>query len=505
MPVISKTYNVATGILQFNFTYASLILQDTLDDFDVKNIGDLNYGYDNENNIDISIYPANIDITIDDLSGDNYKKLSKLMQHYNVTYPYNFDIVLKLEIVLNNKVIFKGFLDDMESDKDNWELTLKFIDGINKYKNVNIGNPYFLQKLWDNNVIKGKRYVSTNTVAYGFGTISYIDYAEEPSRSGYYVDNIESGDRDTNLAHTIVNLFKIFNSNIEVEFDIQYLFRDNISGSETVGISRIYIRRILSNLLGRYIVIQKGQNPNDVMAYANGNPDYTREQYFQVVYEDDIYKVYRHTFSGTVGSNKWEMGTDANNVGALLKLLAYNFFCYFGFKDLNKVFFRHRRYKSNTIPLTDIISMTKMLSVDKVEGVKIDDYYSDNYATDGFNYGTEEYRTINYKIPLNTFSTNEGFEYRLNYFQSGAEKRVIYFKDIELNFEDIPMEVISRAEWEAHKIFRDKYELKLYGIEHSFDSSYSIDQYNYKGKIVPVEMSISLLSNRTTMKVKQID
>jgi hypothetical protein len=506
MPIISKTYNVAAGSLNFNFTYASLILQDTLDDFDIKNIDNLNKGIDTENNIDLSVYPANIDISVDDLSGDNYKKLSKLMQHYNITYPYNFDIVLKLEIILNGKVLFKGFLDEIESNKDNWELTLKFIDGVNKYKDVNIGNPYALKKLWDNNVIKGYRLGTSDTVAYGFSTMSYINYSAEPERSGYFVNDIQDGDKSTNMAHTIVQLFKLLNENIELELDVRILFRDVLTGSEQVDFARLYVRRILSNLLGRYVVIKKGQYPSEKMAYLNGNPDYTREQYFEVVYEDTEYKVFRHTFSGTVGSNKWEMGTDAGNVGELLKKLAYNFFCDFGFKDdRNNAYFRHRRPVSNSQALTDIISMTKLLSVDKVESVRIDDYYSDNYAKDGNDYGTEDYRKINYKIPLNTFRTGFSYEYRMSYLQSGTERRVIYFKDLETGFEDLPMEVISRAEWLAHRNFRDKYEFELYGIDYTLDSTYSVDQYNYKGKFKPVEISKDLMRNRTIMKAIQID
>lgn len=506
MSFYSRTYNVAAGVLKFDYTYAGIVSGGDFDDFDVKRIGKLNYGYDNDNDIDISIYPSNIDITIDDLTGDNYTRFSKLIKSYSITYPYNIDTALRLEIFLNGKSIFEGFLDDLESDKDNWELTLSFVDGVNKYKNVNIGNPLLLKNLWDNNVINGKRYGAYNTIAYGFSTVGYVTYASEPERSGYYVNSIHNGDRDTNLVHTISRLFKILNENIEVEFDIQYLFKDIYVGSETVDISRVFIRRILSNLIGRYVAIKKGEHPNERMAYLNDNPDYTREQYFEVVYEDSEYKVFRHTFSGSVGSLVWQKGTDIKNVGELLKLFAYNFFSYFGFKeDKNKVFFRHRRYTSDPVLLTDIRKMSKVLSVDRVEGVKIDDYYSDNYATDGNNYGTSDHRTINYKIPFNAIKTTNAYEYRLNYFQDGQEKRVIYFNDLQLGFEDIPMEVISKAEYEAHRNFRDKYDFKLWGIDYKFDATYSVDTYNYNGKFRPIELSKDLFSNYSEMRAIQLN
>lgn len=504
MPVLSKTYNIAAGILKFDFTYSGIVTA-SLDDLDIVEIGELNYGYDNDNSIGLSIYPSNIDITVDDLTGDNYTKFKALIEGYSLSYPYNHDAVFNLKIYLNGQIIFKGILDELESDKDSWELTLKFVDGINKYKDVNIGNPYVLQKLWDNNVIFGARLNTTGTVGYGFGTMSYIEYGGDPSRSGYFVNDIQSGDRDTKLEHTIVQLFKLLNVDISVDFDIQYLFRDIIYGSETVNISRVYIRRILSNLLGRYVVIEKHRYPSDVIAYLNGNPDYTREQYFQVVYEDDLYKTYKHSFSGAVGSLKWEKGTDDKTIGELLKTLAYNFFTYFGFKNIDEVFFRHRRYLSSSVELTDIISMNKILDADKVEKVIINDYYSGNYASKGVNYGGSDSREILYKIPLNAFRTANSYEYRLNYFQGGHEKRVIHFIDVQSGYEDIPQEVISNAEWNAHKNFRDKYEFKLSGIDYNFDETYSVDQFNYQGKFRPLEISKNLFENKTSMKAIQID
>lgn len=503
MGVLSKTYKVPAGDLIFLFTYSNIMIPDSLDDMDVVNIGELNFGYDNENSIDLSIYPTNIDITVDDLSGDNYEKFRSLLEGYSPTYPYNFENIFKLEIFLNDTIIFKGLLDELESDNNKWELTLKFVDGINKYKDANIANPFILKRLREREIIKGTSYGSS--VAYGFGQLSYIEVSGHPEKTGYYVNDLYSGDKDTLLEETIVQLFKLLNDNMMVDFDIQYLFSDVISGSETVGISRVYVRRILSNLLGRYVVIYKSSSHSIRMTYKDGNPDYTREQYFETAYEDDNYVVFKHTFSGYDGSYKWEKGTDDKTIGEFLKTLAYNFFSYFGFKNNNQVFFRHRRFLSNPTELTGIISMSKILSVDKVQGVRINDYYSGNYAAKGSNYGSPDLRTISYKIPLNTFRGDSNYEYRMIYKQGGIEKRVIYMKDVQIGSEDIPQEVLSIAEWEAHKDFRNKFEFKLDGINYEFDATYSVNYLNYQGKFRPLELSKDLIGNVTTMKGIQIN
>lgn len=507
MGVLSKTYNTASGELRFDFIYSTLISGVTLDDLDIVNIGELNYGYDNENNIDLSIYPSNIDIIVDDLTGDNYTKFRSLIEGYSLSFPYNHDLVFRLEISLNQQIIFKGYLDELESDKDKWELTLKFIDGINKYKDTNIANPYVLKKLRERGIIKGANYGSgvIPSVAYGFGQLNYVNVSGHPEKTGYYVNDLYTGDKDTLVSSVISELFKLLNDAITVDFDIQYLFRDILTGSQAVSIGSIYVRRILSNLLGRYVVINKIPNYSQRITYVEGNPEYTREQYFEIVYDDANYVVFKHTFSGYDGSYKWEKGTDDKTIGDLLKSLAYNFFSYFGFKNNERVFFRHRRYLSSPIQLTEILSMEKMLSTDKVQGVSVKDYYTENFASKGSSYGGSEFKTITYKIPLNTFRGDNNFEYRMTYKQSGAEKRVIYMKDLQIGVEDIPQETLSHAEWEAHKNYRDKYEFRLNGINYDFDSSYSVDYLNYQGKFRPVELSKDLLGNKSTMKAIQIN
>jgi hypothetical protein len=501
MEVYSKSYIIATGNLKFNFIYDYTASGGGWADFDILNIGELSYGYDNENNIDLAIYPTNIDITIDDLEGNNYRCFKNFIEHYSLTYPYNFESVFILEIYHNERRIFKGILDELDSDKDTWELTLSFVDGINKLKDISIANPAVLDKLFSRGIISRVR--KNGIAVYGFSHVRF--YGTSFETADWVVKGMETGDKDSNFKSTVVELFKLLNDNANVEFNIEYLFKDNI-GSPAGTIDNVKIRRILSHLLGRYIVIYKDEEIHNI-GYLPGYPEYSKPEYFELIYEDSSYRVFYHNFNGVIDGSGYVFrpGVGAVSIGEMLKIIAKNLFSYFGFKDSGEVFLRHRRFTSNTTLLTNIISMNKALSVDKIQGVKIEDYYTNNYGTDGSDYGTEGLRTVNYKIPLNTFPTANSFESRMLYWDGSHERAVIYFTDRQIGFTDIPQEVISRAEWEAHKNFRDKYEFELEGIDYEFDQTYSVDYLNYKGKFRPVELSKNLLNNRSTMKAIQIN
>ena len=188
-------------------------------------------------------------------------------------------------------------------------------------------------------------------------------------------------------------------------------------------------------------------------------------------------------------------------ISDILKVLAKNTFSYFGLKDFNTFFFRHKRFVTSPTELTSIISMNKILTVDRINIVKINDYYTDNYGQDGENTGDKK---IEYKIPLNAFPTDNGYEYRLNYYSGSTEKRVVHFYDSQINYKDLPQEVISRAEWEAHKNFRDQYEFELSGIDYEFDKTYSVNYENYSGMFRPITIEKNLLESKTKMTALEI-
>lgn len=509
MQLLYKAYNVASGYLEFKIYYEETICG-VLDDTFINNVGEHTFGYDNEENLDIAVYPSTFPVTVKDFTGDNYNKFRQLRGAYAKTYPFNHKEVFICEVLLNGVTIFEGLLDELASDKEEWNLELTFVDGVNKYKDISIGNPALLKKFYDLGLIKRGQINTPNSATYGFNAVfGTID----ENRNGYVALGIENGDKDTKLQELIERTFKLYNPFFNIEFENEYLFGNDQSDlSDFVDISQLNVRRICSNLLGRYCVLPKNNtNVNPVMVDGVGSSDlpYNKAQHFNLVYEDDDYKTYYHNWDGhypeTVNSLKWEKGLSDRNISTLLKTIAKNLFSYYGFRDPHNVFFRHRRFLTDPVELTEVLSMKKDLAVETVDGVKIDDYYTDNYGSDGANYGVPNSKILNYKIPLNAFRTQNGFEYRLNYYIGNTEKSVTHFYDKQLAMRDIPQEVISAAEWESYREFRDKYKLILRGVNHEFDKTYSVNKFNYQGIFRPLEMARNYLTHKTNMTALQLN
>lgn len=501
MALLYKTYDVAAGKVEFKFTFANTLA--AIDDFDILKLSPLQEGYDNNENTEIAVFPSNIDITIDDFTGDNYNNVKTLMESYTQNYPFNWKYLFSLEMKLNDEPYFTGFLDELQSNKNERELVLKFVDGVNKLKDVNIGNPYFLRYLSDAGVIK-RTSVSLygQVVGEGYGLKVYLhDY-------GVRVTDIENQDKDTRLQAVIEKLFRSILTNANINFQNDYLFGDSDTLiADMVTIDNVNVRRVSSNILGRYVVVPKGHGN----IFESGSEEYTKFEHFKVIYEDEQWITYYHDWSGNfptdINIKKWEKGVQGKNAVDVLKIIARNLFSYFGILANGDIFFRHRRFLSNPTELNSeqIEKMSKVLTVDKVHGVKIDDFYTNTYGSDGTIYESTTSKVINYKIPLNAFPTANAFEYRLNYFVGSTEKRVINFYDKQISFKDIPQEVISRAEWLAFKDFRDKYEIELIGVNYKFDSTYSVNFENYKGKFRPIMMEKDLEQNSTKLTALQIE
>lgn len=510
MEILTKTYRIVEGELKFEFHYEPGLVSG-FSDFDITDISPLKYGYDSSDAKEISIYPSNISITIDDFTGDNYYLFKKMLSSYNVTYPLNHYNIFYLQIKLNNVIIFNGILDELNSDHESKTLELSFVDGINKYKDISIANPLVLDLLfWSSLIPRSVDSTLNSAWAYGFGEIRYyvgIDPLAGVYGPGYAINSLSSGDRDTKLSTLITALIKLLRHDLLIDYNNEYLFGDlGVPIDQMVTIEQVNIRRILSNLLGRYVVMRKV--PGRVNEFAPiSTPQYfewRQPEKFELVYEDGNYKVYYHNWSGvTADLKKWEKGIDEKTIGDILKVIARNTFSYFGLKEVNKFFFRHKRFLSDPEQLTEILSMNKVLTIDRADGVRIDDYYTDSYATAGSDYGNDENR-INFKIPFNALATANGYEYRLNYYVGSNEKKVINFYDRQLNFKAFPEDVICKAEWEAHRTFTDQYEFELGGINYDFDKTYSVNFENYVGKFRPITIKKDLLNSKTNMTALEI-
>lgn len=506
MTDIIKTYNTASGEMKFIFSYNETIAE--LNDFDVIKYNGLSKGYDNENNIDIAVFPDNLELTIDTFDGDNYNAFRELYEQYTSGFPVNAPEYLNLKMYLDGAEKFIGYIFELESDANQFEIKIKFVDGINYLKTFTITDPNILNRLFYRGIISRAEEDGGNAYAYGFETIRTI---VDPNYTGYYIGHIENGDKDTKLYFLIKELFRLFNDNLDLEFQNRFLFKDALEGAPEVDIYDVDVRRIHSNFIGRYFVVNKLTSLVEPQVVLHPNPnlryDYNNPENFALAYEDETYKVFQHTWEGTTQNGntvlKWQKGVDEKNVADLLKLIAKNLFSYFGFKTSDKVFFRHRRYNSEvaqTLTKNEILTMRRSLTISKIQGVKIEDYYSANYAVRGKNYVINNVPQINYKIPFNAFATTESpfFEYRLKYRSGGVDYRVIYFKDLEniINgepFEDLPQEVIAQAENDAHGTYRNKYDLVLDGVNYNFDSTYGVDYtddgQHYTGKFRIITMT----------------
>lgn len=505
MTNITKTYDIASGELRLEFYYDETIAE-LSDLFEAVELGNHSFGFDdNSNNRGISIYPSNINLTLDDFNEDNYKALRAFIENYNGEYPFNFMSVLYLDAYLNNALIFRGSLDTLESSKDDYALPLSFVDGINLFKQVEI-NYSLLLKLYQSGLIRGTgAFINNDSRAFGFRQLKI-----KADGSGYYVYDIANGDKDTNLKNFIIQLFKLFDSNIDVDFDNGFTFGDlDTSLTDFVTIDSVNIRRIHSNLFGRYVVLDKTagipaemKNGDTILGNETQDLNYNKADRFKIIYESENHKVFFHDWDGNPDDNPgllFHKGIEFTNIGELLLVLAKNLFSYFGFENHKTVFFKHKRDTVLPSRLENILSAKKELTIDKAEGVKILDWYTGNYGTDGSITALNENKLISYKIPLNAFRTDNGYEYRLNYYTNNQEKKVIYFYDTKLRYKDIPQEVISRAEWEQFRIFRDKYRLELDGVNFSFNQNYNFSYENYNATIRPLTIEKNYNEDSTIM------
>lgn len=516
MNVVNKTYSIIEGQLEFEFNYDPAV--SVLTDFEITDISELRYGYDSADPKEISIYPSNISIVIDDFSGDNYKNFKKLYEAYSPKYPFNFHTTFNLLIKLNGTLMFNGIIDELESDHENKSLTITFVDGINKYKDVQISNPDMLVELYTRGMVPRLQYtipfgIGSYAYAYGFNRVRYMDTSILPievETPGYMIDRVANADKLVNLSGVIREMIKVLRPGIAVEFRNEFKFGSaDTPIDEMMFINSVWVKQILQYLFGRYVVIPKHAGRYNNIGYISDSPEYTKPDYFKVVYEDYAKKVFYHDYSGEVEEegSTFEIykGIDEKTIADILKVIAKNLFSYYGLKSVNTFFFKHKRYSLITTNITDkIMSMNKVLTIDKVDYVKIQDYYTEEYGEDGSNFNND--KTINYKIPLNAVRTaSGGINARMLYYDlSGNVKDVDYFYDPVTGYRDIPQEVISRAEWESHKTFRDQYEFELSGIDFEFDETYYVNYENYTGKFRPVTLEKNLLESRTKMTALEI-
>lgn len=498
MSTITKEYNVAAGLLRFKFYYADWIT--VPEEFHIVDISPLEYGYDLNDSRSIAVYPSNIRLKITDFGTDNYDKLRTYFANYRVSYPFDNQIIFTLTIQLNGVTKFYGYIDEIDAEYNDGIINLTFVDGINTYKDLQVYNPYFLRKLFLESIIPRSQSYIGEAYGYGFGFTEYIN------NKGYRVGSISTGDKDSTMLTQLIDvLVKSLNEEMTIEIDNTMKYGKEVGPlSDFVNFDRLFIRDIMQFLFGRYLVIKKLTGYINSVHYNSNDPEYAKTEYFQKVYENDSYLVYQHTWSGTYGNQRYEKGIDEKNITDILKAIARNTFSYFGIKQGQLFFFRHKRFKSQSIELKDIESISKSMTTDRVNYVEIIDYFEGNSALRGQKYSDTD--NISYKIFMNAFFKNFAYVNRLFFYPEGGGNRinVNHFYDPEIGYRGGPMDVIAECEYRSNKNFLDQYDVVINGVGHEFDQSYKVDYDNYQGILRPITLSEDFLLNKTQMSAIEL-
>lgn len=404
----------------------------------ITDISALKAGLDNITSDDASVYPGNIEIKID---GIHFDLFNNLYGRYNNIYPFNYEEILYLRIKKNGNLIFKGYLEKIyKQGIISPDITLRFTDGINKLKNVTMGNPYLLDLLYSKGMIRRYKYNNTNTLVgdiyvYGFGPGGSITFApntytfqpDYPYRPGSVYD------KNVNLQAVIEELFKVLSPGITVEFDTRLKFKGRTSAYEA-EFNELFVRYVSSNLFGRYIVMKKGpfNTTRDFGITNNGADDYNT---YTVIFDDGTYKVFYHEYKGVVpyvdpepphapAFKYFNKGIGPVKLNEFLKTIAKNFFARFEFYAPGKVKWYHKkRAEAEDFESIDHIIDYQEESPDiAAEGVKLTDMYNGlegATGSAGVNSVLEDYQKIEFSLPFTAFELPYDEEERLYFLNNG--------------------------------------------------------------------------------------
>lgn len=507
MTTISKILNLMSGDYEFQFIYDETICG-VITDFIVYDLGNLTQGFDNPDDDDLAIYPANIDITIDDDTRLNFKKFDLLKKAYSKFYPFNFEDVFYLKIFRNGELWFKGILENYSQTVSDFSVVLNFVDGINKLKDASLGNPYVLDFLYQNGLINRSNDDANPTLtsyAYGFGSISGAASPGFPvgSQDGVQVSGIEDGnaDKNVNLKTVIEKLFQLLNANIDLEFLNQFYFSNAIGAIYEVGIQDVIIKRICSNLYGRFVVINKIFDKDKIIKHSNGN-DYSDPKYFINVYEDEDWITFYHNWEGNFPENinikVHHKGVNERKLNDFLKFLAKNLFSYFNFVGINKVVWKHKRFTSSPVILSRILEITADATVQGVNSVSVKGMNNKNEVSEGTIFEAQASKSIELNIPFTTEKTTNNYESWLYFIVDGQEKQVVNVRDAETNFDTAFIQnIIAKNEYELKKDDRLKPVILVEGVDYNFTDTFFAKHENEEYIVRPIMMEKNLKMDTT--------
>ncbi|MBS1494723.1 MAG: hypothetical protein JST55_14505 [Bacteroidetes bacterium] len=524
-----KQYSLLSGEYEFHF------MGSVPKDLNIFDISELSQGFEDPDNDDTSVYPSGIELTIDDFDDEsaNYNYFVNVLNLYNNRFPFNYEQVFYLLIKRNNENFFKGYLESVDRDVKEKQIVLRFTDGISKLKNTNLGDPRLLDYLHhrgliprttlqienisnpNDPMIRAHQYgFSINAVNTQIGTTG--NYTLKPGSIYAPREN----DKDINLLGFITELFKILNPDIQIEFDCRLRFYNNTELlSEPVEM--VGIRKILANLIGRYLVFKKGVL-RPIIGVTDSGDKFS--QSFERVYEDDEYITYYHNWNGDyplIGSGNpppvtlvhYNQGLGPLKINELLKTLARNLFSYYSFSSFDKVSWKHKRIFTNYTELKRILSMNVVAAPTKIKFVRVSDAYNKIENSSG-NIGTsatlEEPDKLEYQIPFTAISEEYPEQSRLFFFSSHlADYKVsaAKLKDLENDDTNPNPDYIQQRIATSERNKKDEgylqYEIEVEGIDYDFCETYKITrsaEFGVPGPQVflqPVMMEKNLQENKT--------
>jgi hypothetical protein len=473
-----KTYQRAGDTIEFIFSTA----QNAGFDFDITDVSELEHGFEDQD--ELTIYPSNIDITIDDISGGNYNRFKTLLDEYNKTYPFNFQDVLTITIKKNGNEKYVGILFNVEYEFEpsggnvSEHIRLTWVSGCQKLKELEFGNYYVLEKLWQAGLIQRtevRRFGVGELVGYMYGyNVAFVGL---PGNGNilFFGEPVASV---RNIFRFIETLFQILNPNCFLEINHNWLFNDLYS------FQQLFLYGIEGYLTGRYFV----KIENEFVIFAHDPGRWQRQQHSMV--------------NGVEWSVWWDSdgneGVPDRKLNEALKFISRNFGAMAGMTSFNRAFFRKRFYTNPTeaIDITsDALNVRKETFLPKKSQVKINDLFQRYTASRGeLSYDDN---LLEYNILLSAYDNGSGgganlfsplFEYILNVTDTGISYRY------KLS------EVLAELEWRTRMITRSKFNFDINSTNLSFTSFYSIIHRNEIKYIRPVKMREYLLDNRTEIE-----
>jgi len=484
-----KTYTRG-DVYQYKFTTG--IFDNENFDFDIVDTQPLEHGFESSSpdQQDSVMYPSNLEFTIDDFSGGNYIKFKKLLDRYNVFYPYNFSDVLVLTVSKNNVEIFTGVLYmceyNMDYSQPDQYIKLTWVSGCNFLKDLQFGNYYILEKLYQIGAIQ-RTEVRRDTDNLFYGWVYGYDIARVQHLIGNIHDTLVYERPHTtpfDVVTFIKQMFQFINPNVNL--DINHNWQMSTDGTHYDKVlTDINYRGIETYITGRYFVKIESQF---VKFDAN---TWVRQQ--DSIVNGTLYSVwYEHNGNLDHNNNPYDEGVPDKKLNSALKFLTAEFNCICGMISYTKAFLRKRYFTNpNPVELPGAYTINKTTFLRAKQYVKIhDDFLNVNAIQGVYLYGLSESLQLQYSIGGQIFAA--GF-------------LITSVKDTGMNnYRNTVREVVAMLEWQTRHKTRDKYTIDVEGTDIDFLKDYKINDEGTFVTVRPIKLQIDTVNNVSKIEAMEV-